>query len=201
MQFIRESRSIAMLILNDLSDTLGLQGLERFVHAHRTDLPSTSSAALQYYPHQSNLSENMSTGIFSHTDTGSLTILFTSEWGLQVCSADDERWEYVPPAMDDRVIVNVGDSLKFMSGNKLKSCLHRVVPCYGKWEGVGRFSTIYFCRPSNDTEFVDSEGRLWRAGDWLDSKFAIYRAPHSEQRTTAMVTGRKGFVGLWEGPV
>jgi isopenicillin N synthase-like dioxygenase len=159
-----------------------------------------STAVLQYYPYEADLPQNTSAGHFSHTDTGSITILFNSEWGLQVCSPDGDRWEYVPPAKDDRTIVNVGDALKFMSNFKLKSCLHRVVPCYEKWGGGARYATIFFLRPSNDAEFVDTEGQHWKAGDWLNRKFLNYRAPHSEQRLNAMATGRKGFIGVWEGP-
>jgi isopenicillin N synthase-like dioxygenase len=198
MQFIAESHSIGITVLENLSDALGLTGNERFEYHHRTEAPSTSTAVLQYYPYERDLPENTSAGHFTHTDTGSVTILFNTKWGLQVCSPDGERWEYVPPSTNDRAIVNIGDALKFMSGYRLKSCLHRVVPCYGKWEDGPRFATIFFLRPSNDSELTDTEGNHWKAGDWLNKKFLNYRAPHTEQEKTAIATGRKGFVGLWE---
>ena len=190
---------MATLILENLSDAVGLKGDARFENMHQTHSPSTTTAVLQCYPYEADLPHNTSAGHFTHTDTGSITILFNTEWGLQVCSPDGDRWEYVPPAIGDRAIVNVGDALKFISNFKLKSCLHRVVPCYGKWGGGPRYATIFFLRPSNDAEFVDTEGHHWKAGDWLNRKFLNYRAPHSEQRMTAMATGRKNFVGLWEG--
>jgi hypothetical protein len=143
--------------------------------------------------------------IFSKTSRGvaqpSVAILFNTKWGLQVCSPDGDRWEYVPPSRNDLAIVNIGDALKFISGLKLKSCLHRVVPCYGKWEAGPRYATIFFLRPNNDAEFTDTEGQRWKAGDWLNRKFLNYRAPHSDQERNAITTGRKGFVGLWEKPV
>jgi isopenicillin N synthase-like dioxygenase len=201
MQFIEESHSIGTLILENLSDALGLKGEARYENQHRPESPSTSTAVLQHYPYEADLPQNTSAGHFTHTDTGSVTILFNTEWGLQVCSPDGNRWEYVPPARDNLAIVNLGDALKFMSGFKLKSCLHRVVPCYGKWGGCPRYATIFFLRPSNDSEFTDSEGQHWKAGDWLNRKFLNYRASHSDQKKNAMATGRKGFVGLWDGPM
>jgi isopenicillin N synthase-like dioxygenase len=200
MQFIAESHSIGITILENLSNALGLKGDERYEHQHGADSPSTSTAVLQHYPSEVDLPRNTSAGHFTHTDTGSITILFNTNWGLQVCSPDGDRWEYVPPSKNDLAIVNIGDALKFLSGLTLKSCLHRVVPCFGKWEAGPRYATIFFLRPNNNAEFTDTEGKRWKAEDWLNRKFLNYRSPHSDQERNAIATGRKGFVGLWEKP-
>jgi isopenicillin N synthase-like dioxygenase len=201
MQFIGESHSVGITILENLSNALELEGAERYEYQHRAELPSTSTAVLQHYTYEVDLPQDTSAGHFAHTDTGSITILFNTEWGLQVCSPDGDRWEYVPPSRNDLAIVNIGDALKFISSFKLKSCLHRVVPCHGKWEARSRYATIFFLRPNNEVEFTDTEGNMWNAGDWLNRKFLNYRSSHGDQEKNAIATGRKGFVGLWEEPV
>jgi isopenicillin N synthase-like dioxygenase len=184
-------------ILERLSDALGLQGEERYETHHRADKPSTSTAVLQYYP-LTDLPANTSVGHFTHTDTGSITVLFNTDWGLQVYSSQRDAWEYIEP-QPNYAIINIGDGLKFLSGNRLKSSLHRVVPWHGRWTQGPRYASIFFLRPNHDTEFVDTEGNKYTADEWLKRKFGNYRAPHHEQMLNAIATGRKGFVGLWEG--
>lgn len=175
---------------------MALEGPARFENWHTLGASSTSTAVLQYYP-LFDVAPNVSIGHFTHTDTGSITVLFNTDWGLQVHSPDSETWEYVPPRANC-AIVNIGDALKFMSGYKLKSSLHRVVPWHGKWVSGPRYATIFFLRPDDETEFVDVEGHHWNAKNWLNSKFGNYRNNHREQEKTAMSTGRSGFLGLWD---
>ncbi|KAM7187823.1 2OG-Fe(II) oxygenase family oxidoreductase [Rhypophila sp. PSN 637] len=196
--FIEQSHAIGTLILSRLSTSLGLQGPARLENSHRPDRPSTSSAVLQHYAIEANLPADTSSGHFTHTDTGSVTILFNTEWGLQVCSPDGEEWQYVPPAKGTRAIVNMGDTVKFLTDGRLKSCLHRVVPCHDRWSGGPRYATIFFLRANNEVEFEDLEGQRWNARDWLNRKFLNYRSPHKVQKLSPMATGRVGFVGLWE---
>jgi isopenicillin N synthase-like dioxygenase len=194
--YIRSSYDISILILKTLSDTFGLEGNERYENSHRPDGLSTSTAVMQYYP--LDLPADTSVGHFTHTDTGSITILFNTEWGLQVCVPGTDRWEYVEPK-PNHAIINVGDSLKFLSQSKLRSSLHRVVPCHSRWKTGARQACIFFLRPNHEAEVVDTEGQRWRAVDWLNKKFGNYRASHEEQYNNAVATGRKGFLGLWEG--
>lgn len=173
-----------------------MKGEGRLEAHHKSDTLSTSAAVLQHYPLK-DLPTNTSVGHFTHTDTGSITVLFNSDWGLQVYSPRSNCWEYVAPR-NGCAIVNVGDSLKFLSDFKLKSSLHRVVPWHGRWTAGSRYASIFFLRPNNDTEFTDSEGTQWTAEKWLERKFQNYRIPHREQEKNAISTGRKGFSGLWE---
>ncbi|KAG9258052.1 uncharacterized protein F5Z01DRAFT_644983, partial [Emericellopsis atlantica] len=78
-------------------------------------------------------------------------------------------------------VVNVGDSLRFLSKFRLQPCLHRVAPCHERWTSGPRYSIIYFLRPSDDAEFVDSEGAHWTGRGWLHRKFGNYRLTHEEQ--------------------
>lgn len=195
--FIEQSHAIAILILSRLSDSLGLTGASRLENLHRADRPSTSTAVMQHYPFEGDLPADTSTGHFAHTDTGSVSILFNTEWGLQVCSPYSEEWKYVPPAKGTRAVVNIGDTVKFLTAGRLKSCLHRVVPYLDRWTRGSRYAIIFFLRANNDVEFEDLEGRRWNAKDWLNRKFLNYRSPHEVQKQNPMATGRLGFVGLW----
>lgn len=58
---------------------------------------------------------------------------------------------------------------------------------------------IFFLRPNHDAEVTDTEGNRYKAVDWLNRKFGNYRASHSVQQGSAIATGRKGFLGLWDG--
>lgn len=194
--FIEQSREMAYLILENLSDHLNLESNERFERYHKPNELSTSSAVLQHYP-LTNLPPSTSAGHFTHTDTGSITILFNTEWGLQVFSPLTSLWEWVPPR-PRTAIINVGDSLKFLSKFQLKSSLHRVVPWNDRWVSGSRYATIFFLRASNETRFNDTEGVEWSADEWLKRKFQNYRIPHEEQEKNAISTGRKGFAGLWD---
>ena len=183
------------MILKSLSNSLGMKNEDRFETHHLSSVPSTSIAALQYYP--TDLPEDTSVGHFAHTDTGSLTVLFNSDWGFQAYSPGDETWEYVAPR-ENCAIINVGDALKFMSGFKLKLNLHRVVPWSRRATSDPRFAAIFFLRPNNDAKLIDDEGVEWTAVEWLERKFQNYRIPHSEQKMNTISTGRKGFTGLLE---
>lgn len=194
--FIEDSHFISTTILASLSTSLHLPDASRFENAHQAFKSSKTTAVMQCYP-LDNLPPGTSVGHFTHTDTGSITILFNTDWGLQVYNTPLARWEYVPPR-PGHGIINVGDALKFLSHQKLKSSLHRVVPWHGKWVVSPRFALIFFLRPNNDAVFVDTEGNTWTADQWLDLKFGNYRSSHEVQKKSAIATGKKGFVGLWE---
>lgn len=197
--FMGRSRSICVSLLESLSASMGLEEeTDRLEHHHRADAPSTTTAVLQCYPVR-DLPPNTSQGHFTHTDAGSISMLFTTEWGLQVHSPRTGRWAYVAPR-PGCAVVNVGDSLRFLAGCRLKSSLHRVVPCRERWLADPRYSVIFFLRPSNDAIFTDSEGVTWAGSEWLGSKFRNYRNPHRQQQESAMSTGKKGYLGLWEDP-
>jgi isopenicillin N synthase-like dioxygenase len=195
--FNNQSHQIASDLLSSLSDSLGLVGPNRYECYHVADQSSTTTTVLQHYPHRDDLDDDISVGHFTHTDTGSITILFNTEWGLQVHSPYSDTWEWIPPH-PDYAIVNIGDTLRFMSNKRLRSSLHRVVPAIENWKSGSRYATIFFLRANNDAQFVDSEGRSWKASDWLMRKFGGYRQTHAVQATTAVSTGKTGFVGLWE---
>ena len=199
--FVRDSHSIAETILSRLSDALGLEASARLEAFHKSSEPSTSVASLQYYP-ATDLPQDTSMGHFAHTDAGSLTVLFNDNDGLQAFSSERNAWEDVPPRRGC-AIINVGDTLRFISHLRLASSLHRVIP----WQpcsqtataplpGKSRSATIFFLRPNNNAMFEAEDGVTWTAAEWVKRKFQNYRASHAEQTLNAISTGKKGFTGV-----
>lgn len=80
---------------------------------------------LKYLP-SSELGKSQA-GHMAHIDVGSLTLLFITAPSLEVFNYEDNRWVPVSPE-PRKIIVNIGDTLSFMTGMRLKSSLHRVTP-------------------------------------------------------------------------
>jgi hypothetical protein len=133
--------------------------------------------SMMHYLPASHLAGTNRIGHQKHTDISSLTLLFTSQWGLQIrppspCGAKEMGFVEPKPGC---AFVHVGDSLRFASGMKMQSCIHRVVPGFDDDEH--RYSIAYFLRAEDSTMFVDSEGRYVTAGQWHDEKFRAFTDP------------------------
>ncbi|KFA50983.1 hypothetical protein S40293_07275 [Stachybotrys chartarum IBT 40293] len=176
---IGSCNTITKVILSALSTGLHLTGAGRFENSHRNERPSTTTHAQQlsmmhYLP--SELAGENRIGHQKHTDISTLTLLFSEQWGLQIrppgtCGAREMGFVAPKPGC---AFVHVGDSLRFASGMKFQSCIHRVVP-FDPTEH--RYSIAYFLRAEDDTMFVDSEGRAITAGQWHDQKFKAFTDP------------------------
>lgn len=172
-------------LLGCLSDALGLNGEARFEESHREGEPTNTTLVLLKYPKNAN-STNL--GHNKHTDIGSITVLFSSEWGLQVFTPGSKKWAYVQPR-PDHAIINVGDSLRFLAGKKLVSCLHRVIPLNGTSQDEDRYSIAYFRRPESNIKFDDVNGIKITAEKWHDDKYVMFGEPHAKQEASMMLTG------------
>ncbi|KAH8892672.1 thymine dioxygenase [Thozetella sp. PMI_491] len=92
--------------------------------------------------------------IGSHTDYGSVTLLFTDDsGGLQIQYPDGEFYEIDP--VPDAVVINAGDLLQIWSNDTIKSTHHRVMPPSNpKMTSDGkvkpRYSIAYFAHPDHD---------------------------------------------------
>lgn len=185
--FITKSRFHVKTLLSSFSDAIGLAGADRFDVVHADDKPSNSSMTFHRYPRR-DTREATNVGHNKHTDISSIAFLFAQQWGLQVPSVTNkDAWDWVQPK-PGHAICNIGDSLRFLSGMRLRSVLHRVVPV-AEMETKHRYSIAYFCRPAHGTMFKDSEGRLIACDEWFSHKFDVYRATHEEQRKNTVLTG------------
>lgn len=188
--FITKSRFHVLTLLSSLSDAIGLKNGERFEQSHADSGPSNSSMTFHRYPRRDTC-DSTNVGHNKHTDISSIAFLFAQQWGLQVPTSPTaeklDSWDWVRPR-PGYAICNVGDSLRFLSGRRLRSVLHRVMPV-AEMEHTHRFSIAYFCRPAHGTMFRDSEGRMISCDEWFSHKFDVYRTTHEEQRKNTILTG------------
>ncbi|KAI1127807.1 2OG-Fe(II) oxygenase family oxidoreductase [Nemania abortiva] len=180
------SHAVTILILSCLSDLL--KPTRRFEDYHRGNMASQST--MMYFRYAKQHDQTAGVGHNMHTDLGTLTLLYCEQWGLQVYSQTNDTWAYVEPK-PGHYVVNVGDALRFISGNQLLSALHRVVPVPGH-EAEYRYSTAYFLRPENEAVFQTSENTSVSALDWHDRKYDIFKADHAEQEKNTILTGGIG---------
>ncbi|KAF2749359.1 Clavaminate synthase-like protein [Sporormia fimetaria CBS 119925] len=172
---IGSCNTVTKVILSALSTGMGLTGAARFENHHKNEKPSTTTLSMMHYL-PTTLTGTKNTGHQKHTDISSLTLLFSSQWGLQIrppgtCGAREMGFVAPKPGC---AFVHVGDSLRFASGMKFQSCIHRVVP-FDPTEH--RYSIAYFLRAEDDTMFMDSEGRYVTAKTWHDEKFKAFTDP------------------------
>jgi isopenicillin N synthase-like dioxygenase len=114
-----------------------------------------------------------------HGDINLITLLMgASAEGLQVLRRDG-KWIPIT-ALQDQLVVNVGDMLERLTNRKLKSTIHRVVNPARSLMNVPRYSIPFFMHPRSEMSLaalsscVDEENtRLWHditAGEFLDER-------------------------------
>ncbi|KDQ32608.1 hypothetical protein PLEOSDRAFT_1098607 [Pleurotus ostreatus PC15] len=85
-----------------------------------------------------------------HTDLGSVTFLYSQPIaGLQILTAPDE-WRYVRH-YPDHIIVDLGDSIEFLTGGILKASPHRVIEPPEDQRHLDRLGIFYFVPFLGDT--------------------------------------------------
>ncbi|KAK8085643.1 hypothetical protein PG997_006914 [Apiospora hydei] len=160
----------------------------------------------------------------AHTDTGSLTFVFSSQPGLQILprgvskkvqaqaegsqhgSSSQMPWQYVAPR-SGHAVVNVGDCLSKMTNGLLKSALHRVGPVEGCPMNE-RYSIAYLMRPEDHTVLrpLDSpmipppspsseQDSPITSGEWIRQKFKALRGKRDNANTfDQIMTGGRGVL-------
>ncbi|KAK2038700.1 Clavaminate synthase-like protein, partial [Colletotrichum somersetense] len=93
-------------------------------------------------------------------------------------------WQYVEPC-PGCAVVNVEDVLQFLTNDRLKSAVHRVLSS----GDVDRYSVTYFLQPSDDVEFIDGSGHLVNVMDWYDRKNNMYEASLAAQGRPLLIGG------------
>lgn len=187
--FINQAHNVTLLMLSILSTQLGLTDGSRFEAHHADPGPSLSTLGLLRYPkHEKGTNAApKNVGHNQHTDVGSLTFLLAAQWGLQYLSLTSKRWEFIEPRQG-HAIINVGDSLRFLSGGQLASVIHRVVPLQRTQE-EDRYSIAYFLRMNDGGVFSDTKGKTWTADQWHDFKFGVFKNPSVLDAKGSILTG------------
>ena len=179
-----KAHDVTIAILGRLSRMLGEEE-SYFENFHLKDQPSRSTLTLFRYPAQEETDKSL--GHNKHTDVGTLTFLLSEQWGLQVLCPDKKCWSFVEPKQN-HAIINVGDTLRFLSYNKLSSAVHRVIPLTER-QLEHRYSIAYFLRADDNISYKDSNGRTFTAKEWHDKKFDVFRASHEQQEIESYLTG------------
>ncbi|CAL4156052.1 unnamed protein product [Meganyctiphanes norvegica] len=118
---------------------------------------ATCLRLLHYPPVPPNIPEG-SIRCGSHTDYGTLTLLFQDTMGgLEVRDRNDEWVEATP--VKGTILVNVGDILQFWTSDKLKATVHRVlIPSEETKARVTRRSTVFFVHPDDSVLIKPLDG-------------------------------------------
>ncbi|KAF2469085.1 Clavaminate synthase-like protein [Lindgomyces ingoldianus] len=154
----RSCHSLSMTILDCLETQLGLSR-GTFRACHRIEQPSSDqSRQICYLPQPEG---DRRTSLVSHTDYGSVTILFNILGGLQVLpegkAAEEENWLWVRPR-PGCAIINLGDAMVKFTNGLLKSPMHRVMYAPGEQANLTRYSLAYFTRPEDQCLMKSLEG-------------------------------------------
>lgn len=188
--FLKEVHEYTDCILSTLSKALKLS--YDLKDCHRKDKPSAANMAMLKYLAWGSSDEQI--GNMAHTDMGTLTVVFSQSDGLQAMLPGEKAWSFIPPR-PGHAVVNVGDSLRFLSDGALASSLHRVVPPPNS-NGQDKFSIIYFLRPEFDAKFTAYDGKQINSVEWHNQKYALFREVSlSAEKHGAMLTGRKEYLG------
>jgi isopenicillin N synthase-like dioxygenase len=103
---------------------MDLPDVNFFSSQHDENAGDGNSLRMIMYPARESQSGADITRMNAHTDSGTVTLLFQRQAGLEVTSPEG-KWVRAP-CVEDCVLVNIGDSLAFWSGAKLKATMHRV---------------------------------------------------------------------------
>lgn len=134
---------VGLTLLNNLSDALELDFTDRFETRHRDSNNTSNETGLKllYDPTKTTLSESRDN---THTDGGTFTLVFGTEWGIKLEHPETKEWGFIEPKAECAV-VNVADSLQALSGKRLHSCRHRVTQVGDGFRK--RYFAAYFMRP------------------------------------------------------
>ncbi len=133
--------SINQTMLSCLSDALKLDEASRFENRHRGDRPSDTALNIYSAPTKRNLVDVADS---THTDGGTLTLLFGDEWGIEMEHPETKTWAFIEPK-PGCALINVGDFLQSVSGNKLHSCRHRITQPVDGFQK--RYYAVSYLRP------------------------------------------------------
>jgi isopenicillin N synthase-like dioxygenase len=187
--FSAHAHTAGMLILGVLARQLHLPE-DTFTNLNLFHKPAGDHVRLTHTP--ASLPSAESFPLPSHTDFGSVTLLFNWLGGLQIESRASDRtgqWDYVKP-LPGHAIINLGDAMVKFTNGALKSAKHRVVKAPGEQAECERYSIVYFVRPHDEAlmkpvesfeagthvkvggkvSVEDDDGVIYTAGEWMSKR-------------------------------
>jgi isopenicillin N synthase-like dioxygenase len=121
-EFRAKCHQLTLKLLQCFAISMGLDK-NYFVNGHKETEKPGSQLRLLHYPARKEPPVPGITRLIPHSDSQSVTLLFQKNPGLDVMSPNGQ-WVRAP-ALHDHILINIGDSLQFWSGNQLKSTMHR----------------------------------------------------------------------------
>ncbi|OSC99249.1 Clavaminate synthase-like protein [Trametes coccinea BRFM310] len=124
---------------------------ETFVKMHGFDDPSeTYLRFMKYYPRSADdEAKAKNVWLKGHTDIGTVTILWSQPVSALQIRCPDGKWRWVKH-LDNAVVVNIGDSMEFLSGGFYKGTIHRVRQPPRDQQGYPRVGVFYFASANED---------------------------------------------------
>lgn len=138
---------------------------------------------------------NKTNGTWSrgHSDSTGLTFIYSQPiLALQIRDYATGKWTYVSHT-PNALIVNIGDSLKFLSGGYFKSALHRVVAPPADQQQYKRSVVILFSDPSNDTVLHSSSVKSPKVARLLKEGYPDVVEEHEKNEGLEPITFRQWF--------
>ncbi|KAG1872947.1 Clavaminate synthase-like protein [Suillus subalutaceus] len=144
----------------DLTALLRLMALslelpeDTFVKLHDFDAPGISYLSFMKYFPRSEEEEVRTKNVWmkGHTDFGSITLLWSQPVAaLQIQTKEGWRWV---KHIENALLMNIGDSMEFLTGGFYKGTIHRVVQPPIDQRGYTRLSLIYFSFLNDDVNPV-----------------------------------------------
>ncbi|KAH8424959.1 putative oxidoreductase, 2OG-Fe(II) oxygenase family [Aspergillus melleus] len=121
----------------------------------------------------------------SHTDFGTLTLLFRQPVAALQVQTPDGQWKYVKP-YPGSITVNIADTLERWTNGFLPSSVHRVVAPPPDQAHIDRLGLMYFVRPPDNLHLATVDSPVLRregfkrddnendeaitAGEWLKDR-------------------------------
>ncbi|KAI0649640.1 Clavaminate synthase-like protein [Trametes meyenii] len=154
---------------------------ETFVKMHGFDDKSETYLRFMNYPRTED-DEQRSKNVWlkGHTDIGTVTILWSQPISALQILCPDGKWRWVKH-IPNALVVNIGDSMEFLSGGFYKGTIHRVRQPPVDQQGYARLGVFYFSTANDDVLLkpLTESPVLQRVG--IVRRFDDDKAPSSEQ--------------------
>jgi len=153
-RFSEDCHSVCLALLSHMSQALQLDGSHSLENFHPRFVASDSGLKLIYEPsleRAADVSDN------THTDSGTFTFLFYDKLGLKAKSPDDGNWAFIAPK-PGCALINPGDTLQRLSGQRIHSPTHKVTQPFDGFER--RYFISYFLRPGHRFNNLQAEGNF-----------------------------------------
>lgn len=135
--------TIVRTLLHSLCHSLGLGENSSLESAHSPDGKSDSGIKFVSGPTKAYAADMPDT---THTDGGSITLLWCEKWATQIRTKETKEWLWVDPK-PNHVLVNIADYVQNETDGRLHSPAHRVSqPTDGAED---RYFVSYFLRPNH----------------------------------------------------